>query len=71
VSGAYVEPAFVSITQVGYDQIRRRAEHRRGGCAGGAHVAFAVADRAGVKFWACRACPAYADFGTGQAWRRP
>lgn len=60
-----VEPSFVSITQVAYDQIRRRS--RGPGCAGGAHVGFAVLDRDGAKFWACRMCPATKDFG-GAGW---
>lgn len=37
-------------------------------CAGG-HLAFGTTDRDGRGVWACRLCPAYADFGTGQAWR--
>lgn len=57
-----------AISAVAYAQIRRRTAQRRADCAYG-HVAFAVEDRDGLKFWACRNCRAYANFGTGQAWR--
>lgn len=62
------EPGLTSVTQVYYDQIRRRHQAPRD--CGLGHIAFATVDRDGHPVWVCRRCPAYADFGTGQAWRR-
>lgn len=57
------EPGLTSVTQVYYDQLRRRFGIYRG-CPGGQHVAFTTTDRAGTWFWACRNCPAVREQGT-------
>lgn len=68
------EPGLTSVTQTHYEQIRRRYLR---GCDEGSHgdysqPARAIVDRDGMKLWICgRGCPAYAEFGTGQAWRTP
>ncbi len=58
----------VAITQVGYDQLRRRTTYL--GCGAGQHVTFTTTDRDGVWFWACRTCPAYRVQGD-PTWRTP
>lgn len=63
------DPGFVSMTQVAYAGIRRRAQGP--GCDAGSHtLAFATTDRTGAKVWVCRACPAVREFGD-PTWRTP
>lgn len=61
-------PAYVSISSVAYEQIKRRARERRGGCATDHHTAFTTTDRDDVWFWACRYCPAVREQGD-PTWR--
>jgi hypothetical protein len=63
-----VTSSFVSITQIAYEQRKRRQLDRGGGCATGCHLAFTTTDRDGVWFWACRHCPAVREQGD-PTWR--
>lgn len=63
-------PGYVSMTHIGYEQIRRRTRERGGGCATDHHIAFTTTDRDGTWFWACRHCPAVRVQGDPE-WRTP
>jgi hypothetical protein len=63
-------PAYVSMSSVTYEQIKRRARERGGGCATDHHIAFTTTDRDGVWFWACYRCPATREQGV-PSWRTP
>lgn len=56
----------LSITQLGYDLIRRR--YSPSGCDAGVHSPLGTTDREGVVAWACRRCPAIRSAGD-PTWR--
>jgi hypothetical protein len=56
----------LSVTQLGYDQIRRRAADP--GCGAGVHIPLGTTDREGVVAWACRRCQAIRSAGD-PTWR--
>jgi hypothetical protein len=65
VNGAH---PYTAITQVAYDQTRRRGLGP--GCAGGHHHARGTTDRDGAVAWVCVRCPAVRD-GGDPTWRTP